>query len=164
MRCVLVCAVAARLFQPMLRGPGNGGPLTREPPASAAQFARLRASGSEFFRDSRRSIAGAAAVTYSMLPSAAVAGEYYMSADDEKAQTILLAIIGGIVLVSPIIGIQMARGAISAMSDDEMKASLRDGKDPSWSVTPDAKRKAKNRALQAQLDAEASKKKGWFGR
>jgi hypothetical protein len=116
-------------------------------------------------RPSLAAIASSALLAYH--PLAAMAEQtidsYYMSASDEKAQLYVLGFIAVVVLTSPIIGIQMARGAISSMADDEMKSELRSGKDPEWKVTPDAKRKKQQRDLQARLAAEMSNK-GWFGR
>lgn len=75
----------------------------------------------------------------------------------------MLAIIGGVVLVSPILGIQAARGVISNFKDPEDQRFSAGG-DPEWSVTPSAKRKKKQAELQAQLDAEKKRGGSWFGR
>ena len=80
-----------------------------------------------------------------------------MTKEDEDRQTLVLLAISGIVLISPILGIQGARSAISAMADPD-DDRFRGNNDPEWGITPGAQRKAKQRELQARLDAEKKKK------
>ena len=106
-----------------------------------------------------RTFCGVVAGTMANIPTWALAGsDDYMSASDEEKQSIVLGIIGLIVFLAPITGIQMARGAISSMADPD-DDRFRGNTDPEWSITPDAQRKQKRRALQAKLDAEESSKK-----
>ena len=49
--------------------------------------------------------------------------------EQEERSVIAVTAVSAIVLVSPIIGIQMARGAISKVSDEETKKGLK-GRDP----------------------------------
>lgn len=60
--------------------------------------------------------AGSAVVTSSLYPTIAAATDsYYMSEAEEKEQILVLTIVGLVVLISPILGIQTARNAISSM-------------------------------------------------
>ena len=104
-------------------------------------------------------LTGTVAASMANIPTWAVASSSdYMSAEDEEKQSIVLGIIGLLVFLGPITGIQMARGAISSMADED-DDRFRGNTDPEWGVTPGAQRKAKNRALQARLDAEKETKK-----
>jgi len=106
---------------------------------------------------------GAIAVAFWGPSIAYAADSYYMSAEAEETQAKVLAIIAGIVLVSPILGIQAVRGAISKMaSEDELIANeFKGAKDPLWGR---AKQKAdKEAALKRAMDAE-KKKNRFFGR
>ena len=119
-------------------------------------------------REMLKKLAGGAAAATLLASSPALADDrpidsYYMDADDEKKQSIVLAVLSCIILFSPIIGIQMARGAISTMvkQDSALADSFVGDKDPEWSITPGARRKQKQRELQAKLDAEQAKKPFW---
>lgn len=85
----------------------------------------------------------------------------YISKDEEDQQVLVLTVIALIVLLSPTIGIQMARGAIASMAEED-DDRFRGNNDPDWGISPDARRKKKQRELQARLDKE-NKKKGPFG-
>merc|ERR1719188_81730 len=94
-----------------------------------------------------------AAAVAAMLPSVvAAASSDYMTKEQEDQQILVLCVIAGIVLISPTIGIQMARSAISKMTaeDDDR---FRGNTDPLFG------RQKKQAELKARLEAEEKKKK-----
>jgi hypothetical protein len=85
-----------------------------------------------------------------------------MTKEEEDQQVLVVSVIALIVLISPLVGIQTVRTLISKMTEPD-DDRFRGNSDPDWNVTPDARRKTKQRELQARLDAEKNKKKGPFG-
>jgi len=106
----------------------------------------------------------AAASTMVMVPTAAFASaDDYMSKEQEDQQTLVLVVITLIVLLSPTIGIQMAREAIASVAEEDDER-FRGTTDPLWGVSPDAKKKKKQAELQARLAAEKKKSKPFWQR
>lgn len=106
----------------------------------------------------------AAASAVVMVPTAAFASaDDYMSKEQEDQQTLVLVVITLIVLLSPTIGIQMARGAIASVAEED-DDRFRGTTDPLWGVSPDAKKKKKQAELQARLAAEKKKSKPFWQR
>lgn len=105
-------AVQADAFHPV-------APLP-PPSAVAARAGAVVAKAPEETATRRAAIlstAQKAAGLAALLPAAAQAE--YMSKEDEDKQALVLAIISGIVLLAPITGIQMARGAIDKMASED---------------------------------------------
>ena len=148
---ILLCLPMALAF-----APPTMMPLTA-PAARAGLVTCSAASG-------RRAalFAGATAAASALAaPKAAVASaEDYMSKEDEDQQILVLTVISLIVLISPTVGIQMARKAISDIKDED-DDRFSGNSDPTWNSGAKAGRDKK---LAAQLKAEqAKKKKGFFG-
>ena len=95
------------------------------------------------------------------LPSSVLAAaEDYMTKEQEDQQVLVLTVITAIVLIAPTVGIQMARGAIANMAEEDDER-FRGSTDPAWSVSPDAKKRKKQAELQARLATENKKKPFW---
>ena len=142
-RPILPSSVALRHGQPAAIFPNDHGATTGVR-AAVDEHGLLRAR-----------MARTAATALISMPAAVLAApEDYISKEEEDQEVLVLVIITLIVLISPTVGIQMARGAISNMAEED-DDRFRGNTDPLWSVSPDAQRKKK----QAEAISNTKKQK-----